>query len=102
MTIRLHHGPAGTTCVTVTGEIDLDTADDLHTALRSASGRAGTRTVVVDFADVTFCDSSGVAVLDEAYGTALDRRIDLRLVNPQPAVRRVLEILGMDRLYAGS
>ncbi|MBG0563768.1 STAS domain-containing protein [Actinoplanes sp. NEAU-A11] len=74
------------------------TADDFRVALRDAVTTGGVDTVVVDLAEVTFCDSSGMAVLDEMYGLASDRHITFRLVNPQKSVRRVLEILGMTSL----
>ncbi|BAL89574.1 hypothetical protein AMIS_43540 [Actinoplanes missouriensis 431] len=96
--IELSAGPAGVTRVSVTGEIDMDSSDELAAALRDAAERAGTRTVVVDFAGVTFCDSSGIRVLDEAYALTARRRIALQLVRVQPQVRRVLEIVGMTAL----
>ncbi len=96
--IKLSSGPAGVTRLEVTGEIDMDSCDDLAAALRTAAERAGTRTLVVDFAGVTFCDSSGIRVLDEAYAMAGRRRIALQLVRVQPQVRRVLEIVGMTAL----
>ncbi|MEU4564287.1 STAS domain-containing protein [Actinoplanes sp. NPDC023936] len=100
--IRLSSAPAGVTRISVTGEIDMDSADELAAALRAGAERGGTRTLVVDFAGVTFCDSSGIRVLDEAYAMAARRRIALQLVEVQPQVRRVLEIVGMTALLAHS
>ena len=57
---------------------------------------------VVDFDQVSFCDSSGIAVLDRAYGEARNACLTLRLLNPQPAVRRVLELVGILETLTGS
>ncbi|AEV86725.1 Anti-sigma F factor antagonist [Actinoplanes sp. SE50] len=93
---------AGTVYLNVAGELDMDTADDLHKPLHQAVTRPGTTTIVIDFAQVSFCDSSGIAVLDRAYGEARDAGITLRLVNPQPTVRRVLSLLRMLQTLTGA
>ena len=71
------------------------TVDDLIRALRGAVLDEQATEVVVDFAGVTFCDSSGLAALDSAYGEGLRRDTAFRLINVQPQVRRLLEIVGM-------
>jgi anti-anti-sigma factor len=91
--------PSPTTAViAVSGEIDMATVGAIHRAADSAITTAGTTEVVIDLADVTFCDSSGIAAFDERYANAAAR---LRVAQPQPSVRRVLEIVGlMDALTA--
>jgi anti-anti-sigma factor len=79
----------------VAGEIDMVTADELSRAMRTAILRDDSVEVVLDFADVTFCDSSGLAALDAAYAEGARRGTVLRLVNVQPPVRRLLEIVDM-------
>jgi anti-anti-sigma factor len=81
--------------VLVAGEIDMATADDLQRAMITAVEDGSVTEVVVDFADVTFCDSSGIAALDRAYAAAARRGVVFRLVDIQDPVRRVLEITGM-------
>ena len=54
----------GVIVVTVAGEVDMATAGLLWQALEDACDRAGSAgCVVVDMADTTFIDSSGLAVL---------------------------------------
>lgn len=77
------------------GELDLDTAGDMQAIIRQAIGTTGVREVIVDLADVTFCDSSGIAAFDEEYAAAAGRGLRLRVTDPQPGVRRVLEIVGL-------
>jgi anti-anti-sigma factor len=78
--------------VTVRGELDLATADRLWTELEPLlSPRA---VVVLDGTEITFLDSSGLRVLLQAGNRATSDAAAFRLVAPQPAVRRVLELAG--------
>jgi anti-anti-sigma factor len=73
--------------VTVTGEVDMSTADDLYRAARGEGAAAAT----LDLRAVTFFDSAAIhAVLRLAdhYGAGLR-------VLPSAQVRRVLEISGL-------
>jgi anti-sigma B factor antagonist len=81
--------------VRVTGEIDMATVGTLDSALHDAVRTAGTTRVVVDFAGVTFCDSSGIAALDRSFGAARARGGALRVVNLGPGIQRILEITGL-------
>jgi anti-sigma B factor antagonist len=94
--------PSPTTAViAVSGEIDMATVGAIHRAVDSAITTAGTNEVVIDLAGVTFCDSSGIAAFDQRYANAAARGVRLRVAQPQPSVRRVLEIAGlMDALTA--
>ena len=90
-TFRVEERSKGTV-VFASGEIDLSTAPALHDALLSAS-RASAR-VVLDLTDVTFLDSSGLAVLIavlKSSGRGQDASPP-RLVGPTPHVRKVLDI----------
>jgi anti-anti-sigma factor len=85
----------GVAHLSVAGEIDMATVDVLAKALREALTHADTTRVVVDFAGVTFCDSAGLAALDKAYAGAARQDTVLQLVGLQPAVRGLLELVGM-------
>jgi anti-anti-sigma factor len=83
-------GPAPT--VFLAGEMDLDCADTLRAAVAEAARRA--QTVVLDFDDVKFIDSSGTGIfvrlcLDmKSQGTPLVARNHL-----SPAVKGVFDML---------
>jgi anti-sigma B factor antagonist len=87
-----HDGPA--VHVRVAGEIDLITVDRLEQALQEVVTEQHP-SIVVDFTDVTFCDSSGLAVLDRAYAAAVARGGRFRVVNVRPVIRRILELTGL-------
>jgi anti-anti-sigma factor len=74
----------------VRGEVDIATADELRRRLDAVIRAAGDRPVVVDLADVTFLDSTGLAALFEEAITFRPRRLTLRRVSGP--VRRVLEV----------
>jgi anti-anti-sigma factor len=81
--------------LSVSGEIDMETVDALRDALMATITAGEAAAVVVDFAEVSFCDSSGVHALDAAYGAATERGIAFEVINLQPPVRRVLELVGI-------
>ncbi|MFF3216998.1 STAS domain-containing protein [Streptomyces sp. NPDC002886] len=62
--IRAHALP-GSTLLTVSGEIDLDTAPQLQAAVDAARHGPG-RALLLDMAGVDFCDCSGLTVLMRA------------------------------------
>jgi anti-anti-sigma factor len=81
--------------LSVTGEIDLATVRELTEPMTTAVQRDDVTGLLVDFGGVTFCDSTGIAALDHACAAAARRAIPFRLVNVQPGVRRVLELVGL-------
>jgi anti-anti-sigma factor len=78
--------------VTVRGEVDLATADRLWTELEPLLSAEAV--VVLDGTEITFLDSSGLRVLLQAGNRAAADGAAFRLVAPQPAVQRVLELAG--------
>jgi anti-sigma B factor antagonist len=73
------------------GEIDMDTAPILRRRLESDAP-----VTVLDLAEVTFIDSTGLNVLINANRNRVD---GLVLRSPVGAVSRVLELSGIDRLF---
>jgi anti-sigma B factor antagonist len=88
----------GHAVVTVTGELDLYTAPRLQTALaellRDQIGR-----IVVDMSGIEFCDSTGMNVLLAAMKRNKERGGTLELAAPRPAVRRILQVTGLDTVF---
>ena len=77
----------------VSGEIDLSSAGRFAQELTSVVGDGGTASV--DLSAVTFIDSSGVRELLAANRQAEAMGMQLQLVNPSAACKRVLEISGV-------
>jgi len=70
------------------GELDMATAGDLGELLRERDGQ----TTVLDFASISFMDSSGLRVLLEAAGKHNGNGASVVILHPPDQVRRVLEI----------
>ncbi|MGW2378363.1 MULTISPECIES: STAS domain-containing protein [Kitasatospora] len=80
------------------GEIDLATAPELEVRLKECLARRPDR-LVLDFARVTFCDCTGVDVLERARRKAREAGIDLKITGVKaPIVVRVFEVLGLSDL----
>jgi anti-sigma B factor antagonist len=83
--------------VALRGEIDVAEAPAVERRL--AEALAAGRDLVVDLREVTFIDSSGLAVLVRAAQAAARAGRDLRLLRPRPLVMRTFDIAGLtDRL----
>jgi anti-sigma B factor antagonist len=84
-----------TTTLHVTGEVDLATAEEIGQAATTALD-AGATALVIDLHQVTFLDSTGLAVLVAVnnHATAGGARLTIR--GPSPRVRKVLRITGLD------
>jgi anti-sigma B factor antagonist len=83
----------GCTTVSVAGELDLATADELTAAVRSGLAAGA---VVIDMRGVTFMDSAGVRALNTAVRESADSGRKLRVsLGTHPSVIQVLEMTGM-------
>jgi anti-anti-sigma factor len=82
--------------VAVTGEIDVHTAGRLWSAIEQAFGNGAVR-VVIDLANTTFMDSTGLNVIVRAGVRFGAERIAIG--RPTPPVARVLEISGLRRSF---
>jgi anti-sigma B factor antagonist len=80
--------------LSVSGELDVLTAPQLDLRLTAVAG-TGLRRVVLDTAEMTFCDASGIGVLIKARNRASRQQGWLRLIRVHPRIRRVLAIVGL-------
>jgi anti-sigma B factor antagonist len=83
--------------ITLSGEADWSSAEQLS-ELMNAQLSGGARQVRVDVSGLSFADSASVRVLALTARTLKQRGGKLVLMRPQPAVARVLELMGADQL----
>ena len=83
--------------ITAVGEIDLGTSDQVADAVATALD-AGHKRVLLDFSEVTFIDSSGLAVLVRAHRDAESTEAVFAVVHPTPQTRKLIQVLGLDQL----
>ena len=93
-------GPSsGSWALSVAGELDLSTADQLRDAGAEALGRDGLTSLVIDLADLEFIDSTGIGALIAIHNEASDRGVALELTNVPDVALRVLEITGLSEHF---
>lgn len=81
--------------VTVTGDVDMVTSDQLAAATHEAVTTERLAGIVVDLGQVTFLDSSGIRALVVEQEFARRHGVSYHVTNPSAVVRRVLEITGV-------
>jgi len=81
--------------VTARGELDLAAAGQLWERLEPLLQPGAL--VVFDGTELTFLDSSGLRILLQAHKRAESDGAVFRIVAPQPAVQRVLDLAGADK-----
>ncbi|MGA5820344.1 STAS domain-containing protein [Kitasatospora sp. NPDC094028] len=86
------------TVLSLYGELDLDTVDDLRAALDEALRLPGS-VVVVDCAELTFCDSTGLNSLLRAQAGAATEGSRIELARPRPLVLHMLELTGATQAF---
>ncbi|WTW91991.1 STAS domain-containing protein [Streptomycetaceae bacterium NBC_01309] len=84
----------------VPGEIDSDSAPQLHGALQDCL-RDGSPDIDVEMSRVTFCDSSGLHVFLDISRSAAKAGGHLRLHRPSPIAARLLTLTGTGTLLFG-
>jgi anti-sigma B factor antagonist len=87
------------TIVTISGEIDLYTAPRLHSELVGLLDDDMPARVVIDMSGVEFCDSTGMNVLLSCLRRARERGGELEIAAPKPAVRKILQVTGLDSVF---
>ena len=85
--------------VIAAGEIDLYTAPRLHSELAAVINAAPASRIVVDMSGVEFCDSTGMNVLLSSLRQARERGGELELAAPRPAVKKILQVTGLDTVF---
>ena len=85
------------TVVQVGGELDMDTGPRLHDFLQEVTD-GGTERVVLDFADVTFMDSSGLGVLMVWFKELVDQGGRLCVAAAREPVEYVLRVAAVDQV----
>jgi anti-sigma B factor antagonist len=84
----------GSAVVSVTGDVDLMSAPHLREAMEEALGRSPH--LIVDVAEMTFIDSSGLSALVHAHRQAADAGGSMTVRRPSPTLKRLLSITHLE------
>jgi anti-anti-sigma factor len=82
--------------VRIGGELDLACRDSVEPAVLDAISEGGP--VIIDLTDLTFCDSSGIAVLLTAREKAQAADVTLTIRHVRSSLRRVFVLTGVDEV----
>jgi len=91
-------GANGYQIVSVTGELDIATAEQAYSYISEViDGRLAP--VTVDLSGLTFCDASGLGVLARAARYARQKGRELMLASARPSLLKIMRITGLDRAF---
>jgi anti-sigma B factor antagonist len=85
--------------VTASGELDLYAAPELKERLTRSIDHGRTR-LVIDMSEATFIDSTAIGVLVGGLRRVQERAGSLDLVCTHKDILRVLDIVGLDQVFA--
>jgi anti-sigma B factor antagonist len=83
-----------TITVSLHGEVDVLTVDQVRVALAEAIAD-GPKRIVVDLADLSFIDSTGLGALVFGFHRTRDAGIGFRLAHPTRGVHQILVLSGL-------
>jgi anti-sigma B factor antagonist len=89
---------SGVPVIKLEGEVDVYTAPQLKQQM-IAMLEAGTRQIVIDLTRVEYFDSTALGVLIGGLKRMRERDGNLSLICPNPRIRRVFEITGLDKIF---
>ena len=83
------------------GELDIATVGQFRTSISTLLG-TGCRRIVVDLAETTFLDSSGIGALVWAAHRLHAAGGKLTVTNPDDQVTKILRVTGVEKVLLGS
>ena len=96
--IKTEHADGDVYVIALTGEIDLYTAPEFKQQLLDVIAK-GAKTVVVDFSNTTFIDSTTLGVLVGGVKRLRANDGQLSLVCSDRNITKIFEITGLDRVF---
>jgi len=80
------------------GEIDHHTASGMREAIDKELTACRPKTLHLDFGGIGFMDSSGIGLVMGRYQLMRELGGQVKVVNSQPAVGRLMRLAGLERL----
>ena len=85
--------------VSISGDIDLESSPKLRDFLKPKAAQKTAR-LLLDFSEVNYIDSSGLATLIEYFQSVQGFGGKLALANLTPRVKNVFEIVRLEQIFA--
>ena len=80
------------------GEIDHHSVKPVREQIDRAIKQYQPKSLALDFADVSFMDSSSIGLVMSRYRNLQKYNAQLYIFNPNPLIKKMMHIGGMDRL----
>lgn len=80
------------------GEIDHHCAKYIREEIDETAQRAHPSTLILDFKEVCFMDSSGIGLVMGRYALMQELGGELKVVNMSAHIKKVMKLAGLDRL----
>jgi anti-sigma B factor antagonist len=97
--LELQRTADGHAMVSAHGELDIATAEQALAYLRRILDGEKKGKVILNLADLTFCDAAGLGVLAKAANHARSTGRTLRVTAASPSLVRIMLITGMDEAF---
>jgi anti-sigma B factor antagonist len=85
--------------IRLSGRLDINTSPDLQKAALTLCTRRGCRNLKIDFTEVSFIDTSGLATLLEILVAAKDQCTQVTLSGLGEKVRYLIEVNGLAEFF---
>lgn len=89
----------GVKVLRLSGKFDSHARHEFQTAIGKAK-QGGACHIILNLQGVTFLDSAALGLLANMHREFTSQGIHISLVNPQDYVKRVLELVKMDKLFS--
>lgn len=96
MNINIKHED-GISILELAGDVDLSCSPEARKHILEAL--QDNKNLLINLADVTYIDSSGIASLVEGYQTAKKHSLDFALLSASEAVMSVLQLARLDKVF---
>ena len=93
MTLRINVQESNTPTVSLGGRLDTNTAPDLDKTLDRLLAKKGITRLVFDLGNLEYLSSAGIRCFVRARKALEPAGVRVAIVNPQPAVQKVLDIV---------
>lgn len=81
--------------IRMSGRLDMNTSPDLRKAALALCTKGKCKSLIIDFAEVSFIDTAGLATLVEILVATKDRCVPLTLSSLRERVRYLIDVNGL-------
>lgn len=97
MAVLLEHNEK-TLIAYISGEVDHHTAKSIRSEIDANIENTNPKKVVLDFADVSFMDSSGIGLVMGRYKIMKSAGGTVSIQNPPVQIKKVMQLAGLDKI----